>query len=472
MKRGIMIDTQKEFVPMVFEESTIKTAKVKPPNNSPNSTKLSINERYRRLIPYMTFYYANDLATPNTGSVRDIEVEKAELIETGHSDQPREPKKIVYSNRNIPIYQGNRLTQHNIASANPTKVFYQGGGPVYQTPNKVIQNFHPPEYNINDFEQGRVVQKLISKNPSVVYISPGRKPFLNLYSDDTPNIRYYLSEKDQSPKYKLVPYEQTPPVKVPENENVYDMTKKPVPVSVLIPKELTYLKPPRPTRPHYVYEEVNVQQPAHKKQPLIVSENYYEKQLPHLSAPPLIQNGFQPIFNSPKYPHEESRYIINSPEKVVSNSGNQKYRIQSGPVITIDDLRPKFYTNTVEQTTMHPPHTTTLNQVPLASLLNSLQLNKSIPKPITKENVSTSIRTLLQVLNALKAGPQTDVDLPVLSTPKPFVAAKVVKIVSEIEPVIDAHRITEQPQLIGDEGLHDEPYLAHVSPPSQHLDGK
>ncbi|CAB3250671.1 unnamed protein product [Arctia plantaginis] len=465
MKRGLRMDIQKDFVTMAFSESTTKTARVKPTNTSPNSTKLSINERYRRLIPYMTFYYANDLARPNADSVRNIEVQKAELIETGHSE-PREPKKIVYSNRNIPIYEGNRLTQHNIASANPTKVFYQGGVPVYQTPNKVIQNFHPSEYYINDFEPGRVVQKLLSKNPNVVYISPMRKPFLNLYSDDTPNIRYYLSEKDQSPKYRLVPYEQTPPFKIPENEKVYDITKKPV--SVLIPKELTYLKPPRPASPHYVYEEVNVQQPVYKKQPLIVSENYYEKQLPYLSAPPLRQNGFQPIFNSPKYPHEEPRYIITSPEKNIFNSGNQKYRIQPGPVITIDNLRPKFYTNIVEHTTVHPPHMTTSNQVPLASLLNSLQLNKSIPKPITKENVGASIRTLLQVLNALKAVPQNDMELPVLSTPKPFVAAKVVEIVTE--PVIDAQRITEQPELIRDEGLHDEPYLAHVSPPSQHLD--
>lgn len=491
MKGGMMVDMQNGFVPISsnFEESTARAVSVKGKKANTNSTKLSINERYRRLIPYMTFYYANDLATPTTDNVKDVEVEKAEIIEAGgvRPDHQRETKKIVYSNRYIPRYQGNRLTQHNIASANPTKIYYKGGVPVYQTSSKTSPNYNPllQEYKVlvhNDYEPGRVIHKPLSKNP-FGFLSPTRKPFLNFYNDDTPNIRYYLAEKEQSPKYKLVPYEQTPPVKVPENENIYDITKKPVPVPVsgLIPKERIYLKP-RPARPHYIYEEVNSQQPIIRKQPVIVSESYYEKQRPSLAqqsvlvSEPIVESGFKPILNAPQYTKEETVYSTATPETVITEIRPQKHRGPSGPVITIDDLRPKYYQYLVEQTTAKPPRVTTSNSIPLASLLNSLQLNKSIPKPITKENVGSSIRTLLQVLNALKAMPQNNAEAPVLSSPKPFVAPEVTikPFVSEVsgKPVIGVQPATEPPQTVADEDLPEEQYLAHVNVPSQHLDGE
>ncbi|XP_075976052.1 uncharacterized protein LOC142976523 [Anticarsia gemmatalis] len=478
MKGGMMVDMQKGFVPITpsFAASTIKASKIKPKSSSNNSTKLSINERYRRLIPYMTFYYANDLATPAPDTVKEVEVEKAEIIETGGlgHDSQREPKKIIYSNRNIPRYQGNRLTQHNIASANPTKVFYKGGVPLYQT-TKVTPNYNPllSDYNVlvqNDYEPGRVIQKQTPKTINIAYLSPTRKPYLNLYNENTPNIRYYLSEKEQSPKYKLVPYEQTPPVKVPEHETVYEFPRKPapvpVPVSGLLPRDQIYSKP-RPAQPSYFYEE-QAEQPAVRqqhKQPSVVAESYYEKYRPILLPDPIIQSGFKPIIKSPQYTKEEPVYSTVIPETVVSDVRHQSHR---GPVISIDDLRPKYYQYVPAPATTQPPRATSTT-VPLATLLSSLQLNKSIPKPITKDNVGSSIRTLLQVLTALKAVPQhNDVEAPVLSSPKPFVP----KIV-DVTPKPDIEQIqpaTEHPASVSDEDLHDEPYLAHVNPPSQHLD--
>lgn len=478
MLGGMTVDVQDGFVPMEskVEETTVRTTrgKKRKSSNNNNSTKLSINERYRRLIPYMTFYYANDLATPTTDNIKEVEVEKAEIVETGavnHANH-RDSKKIIYSNRNIPRYQGNRLTQHNIASANPTKIYYKSGVPIYQTQGKVSQNYNPllSEYNVlvhNDYDTGRVVHKQIPKSPGLAFISSTRKPYLNLYNEDAPNVRYYLSEK---PKYKLVPYEQTPPVKVSENENVYDITKKPipVPVSVLIPKEQVYLKP-RPTRPHYVYDNVDVQQANIRKQPAIVSESYYEKQRPlHSLAQPVIQSGFRPIFHSPQYSKDTTIYSTSLPQ-VDSNFEHQKPQeahVQSAPM-NYEEFKPQYYQHVVEQTPFKAPQATP-SSIPLATLLNSLQLNKSIPKPITKENVGASIRTLLQVLNVLKAVPQqNNAVAPILSTPKPFVAVKVIA-----KPELEARPDPELEQQVPDEELTAEPYLAPVNPPSQHLDGE
>lgn len=96
MKRGMTIDTQKESVSKQPDVKSLPVKMIKVEHKiNDNSSKLSINERYRRLIPYMTFYYANDLAVPTTDNVKDVEVEKAEIIETGEirDDMQREPKK-------------------------------------------------------------------------------------------------------------------------------------------------------------------------------------------------------------------------------------------------------------------------------------------------------------------------------------------------------------------------------------------
>lgn len=472
---GMMVDVQKGFSPMTEKPQEL-TKSNHGKRKLTNTTKLSINERYRRLIPYMTFYYANDLVTPTTESQnnKNVEVEKAEIIEAKsipHSEQ-RQPKKIVYnSNRNIPLYQGNRLTQYNIASANPTKLLYKEV-PTYASPIKISPNFNPLLSEHFEFE--RFPQKQIVKSPSAPFAPPTRRPYLNLYNsnDDTgSNIRYYIPEKEQAPRYKLVPYEQTPPVKVaPQNENIYNAQKAPTPVPVFIPKEQIYIKP-RPVRPQVYYENVNIPQyTTPRKQPAIVSESYYEKRRPQPAViQPIIESGFKPIVRPALLTTEAPIYKSTIPDTPIPHFESEKQHIVESPQAVPEvNYKPNYYQYVVEQSTYKPPELAPTNTVTLADLLNTLQLNKSIPKPITKENVGASIRTLLQVLNALKAAvPQEVDDVPILSTPKPFLASKVVEV--DADPVIG---VTPTP--IGNEeaDFHDEPYLAPVNPPSQHIDGK
>lgn len=480
MVGGMMVDVQQGFVPMIStarpEEATTKSNYDKSRKASDNnSTKLSINERYRRLIPYMTFYYANDLApTTEAYYTKNVEVEKAEILEGKNIEQhnQRQPKKIVYSQRNIPRYQGNRLTHFNIASANPTKVFYKEGVPTYQSA-RLTPNYNPilSEQNnlAHDYDQGRFVQKHIVKSPSAPFTPSTRQPYLNLYShEDAGNVQYYVSGKDQAPKYKLVPYEQTPPVKVTHNEHFEP--KKLLPVPVLVTKDQVYIKP-RPVRPQYVYDNGNVQQLIPRKQPVVVSENYYEKRRPVPAlVQPVIESGFKPIIThtvttegplyTNKLPATPYPYLEKKPEEQI---------IETAPVAPeVADYRPNYYQYVEERPAYTPAQQEPSQTVSLADLLNSLQLNKSIPKPITRENVGSSIRTLLQVLNALKAmSHENEVETPILSTPTPFVASEVMDEVTAKPLIEDTHA-----SVVDDVDLHEEPYLAPVHTPSQHLDGE
>ncbi|XP_049870648.1 uncharacterized protein LOC126370048 isoform X2 [Pectinophora gossypiella] len=473
---GMMVDVQKGFVPMK-QETTTKSNYEKSRKIIAESSKLSINERYRRLIPYMTFYYANDLSsTTEAYHAKNIEVEKAEIVEQKLLEQQqqnqRQPKKIVYSpHRNIPRYQGNRLTHFNIASANPTKVYYKEV-PVYQNSPKVSPNYNPLSsgYVISndDYDQGRFVHKPIVKSPSVPFTTTTRKPYLNLYNDESSGgVQYYLADKEQPPKYKLVPYEQTPPVKVPQNDNVY-VTKKPFPVPVLIQKEPVYIKQ-RPARPQYVYDNVNVQQLVPRKQPVVVSESYYDNRRPPVTlsqpiAQPVVESGFKPIV-SPVVTTQAPIYTTElSPSPIPQYETEKPTPIEAAPVTPESGYRPNYYQYVVDQPTYNQEPYEPSNSVTLSDLLNSLQLNKSIPKPITRENVGSSIRTLLQVLNALKAMQQNEIETPVLSTPKPFVAVEPVDVTPKQQ--IEATPVPA----IDDADLHEEPYLAHVNTPSQHLD--
>ncbi|XP_063827508.1 titin [Ostrinia nubilalis] len=475
---GMMVDVQKGFSPMVPKTVEPTKTTIGKRKLSTNSTKLSINERYRRLIPYMTFYYANDLVTPTTeGHAKNVEVEKAEIIEA-KTIEHRQPKKIVYSsNRNIPLYQGNRLTQYNIASANPTKLLYKEI-PVYQNPPKNTQNYNPllSEHRLvtanENFEFDRFPQKQIVKSPSAPFSLPTRRPYTSSFNnnDDSGNIRYYYTEKEHTPKYKLVPYEQTPPVKVhPHNEqHVYTPPKSPTPVPVMLPKEQVYIKP-RPVRPQYFYD---VQQStAPRKQPSIVSESYYERRPPQAPvAQPIIESGFKPIV-SHVITTEVPVYTSSLPEESIRHFESEKQQtvqvVEAPPAVPdVSDYKQNYYQYVVDQPTYKPQEHVPPNTVTLSDLLNSLQLNKSIPKPITKENVGASIRTLIQVLNALRAAaPQEDFDDIVQSTPKPFIPPN--KVLELTKPIVD---VTPAPVVNDDADFHEESYLAPVNPPSQHID--
>lgn len=485
MLGGMMVDVHDGFVPMALkEETTTNVVTTNKSNNDKsralaNSTKLSINERYRRLIPYMTFYYANDIPTTDAYNSKNIEVEKVEIVETKtiQSNQ-RQPHKIIYApQRNIPRYQGNRLTHFNIASANPTKVYYKNDVPVYQSAVKITPNYNPLiRDGLSNHDHHRFIQKQVLKVPSVPFTTT-RKPYLNLYSnEDARNFQYYVAEKNHVPKYKLVPYEQTPVKVVPQTE-IYESTK-PLSVPVIIPKEPVYLET-KPARPQYVYDNVNVQQIVPRKQPVVVSESYYEKRRPVSAllqpiAQPMVESGFKPIV-SPAITTEATIYTTSlptpNPQFVSEKPSVQIVK----PIVPETNFRPNYYQYVVEQplykTEQYVESVPAKATVNLGDLLNSLQLNKSIPKPITQENVGSSIRTLLQVLNALKAmSNQNDVETPLLSTPKPFIPREEVVKMSP-KSVIE---ITPAPVLSAPipSDLQNEPHLAQVNTPSQHLDGE
>ncbi|KAM3967120.1 uncharacterized protein ACR2FA_011971 [Aphomia sociella] len=498
MLGGMMVDVKKGLAPVTpkSREKVLITNYDKSRRLNNNSTKLSINERYRRLIPYMTFYYANDLVLPTTEAynTKDVEVQKAEIIEATTIGVPneRQPKKIVFSShRNIPRYQGNRLTQYNIASANPTKNFYKD--PTNQNIVRVIPNNNPllirhPIISGNDHNYESFEQKQIIKVPSVPFTTPNRSPYVNPYNNgETPNIRYYLDEKEQSPKFKLVPYEQTPPVTViPQIDNYYNAFKKPVPVLGI--RNQVYIKP-KPIRPQYYYDNSNIQQTTARKQPApAIFENYYDKRPTHPAlVQPIIETGFKPIASPALISTEVPIYTSMSTETSLPYYGSEIRPTTQPPLITStvrpDTAHPKsnYLEYSVEdvklsseQATFKPileqpiykdgPYASS-NTVTLGDLINSLQLNKSIPKPITRENVGSSIRTLLQVLNALRAAPiQNDVELSALSTPKPFVTTELAVEMTE-KPFI------EKSTPILDEGdYHEEEYLPPVKTPSQHID--
>lgn len=486
MLGGMMVDIHKGFVPMALKQET--TTNVVTTNKSNydksrtlvNSTQLSINERYRRLIPYMTFYYANDIPTTEAYNSKNVEVEKVELVEAKSvQSNPRQPHKIVYApQRNIPRYQGNRLTHFNIASANPTKVYYKNDVPVYKTAVKITPNYNPliRDGSLNH-DHLRFVQKQVLKAPSVPFTTT-RKPYLNLYSnEDAGNFQFYVAEKPQVPKFKLVPYEQSS-VKIVPQTKIYESTK-PISVPVLIPKEPVYLKT-TPSRPQYLYDNVNAHQQVPRKQPVVVSESYYEKRRPASAfvqpiPQPMVESGFKPIV-SPAITTEATIYSTTLPP-LISQFVTEKPNVPIvEPIAPERNFRPNYYKYVVEQpvykTEQYVEPVSAKATVNLGDLLNSLQLNKSIPKPITQENVGSSIRTLLQVLHALKAmSNQNDVEIPFLSTPKPFVAPEEVVEMSP-KTVI---KVTPAPVLaspIPYADLQNEPHLAQVNMPSQHLDGK
>ncbi|XP_050348990.1 uncharacterized protein LOC126772640 [Nymphalis io] len=466
---GMIADTHKRNTETIIRNEAPQKNNIKPNIFlKANSSKLAINERYRRLIPYMTFYYANDLVTPTTETYNknNVEVEQAKIVEAGTITPNERQPKIIYTkqrhNSNIPRYQGNRLTQFNIASSNPTKLFYKDSlGPFhYQNPPKMshAHNPHLLEHNVydnRDITYDRFIPKQI-KAPSTPFKAPTRNPYLSLYQNDDylPNVQYFSSDEGGSPTYKLIPYEQTPPVKTP---NIVS-TKQQYSFPALTQKESIYIKP-RPSlhpQPFYTSQQVHARKP-----PTTISEIYYERR-PQVTklVEPVIESGFRPIVNSvstTETPIYTSTQQDSSAFHHLKNEKQQEFHGDETIQIAPEDstTQPQYV---IEQS----QYKQTQNSVTLAELLNSLQINKSIPKPITRENISASIRTLLQVLNTLKANNKpNEMEPVVVSSPKPFEnSEKSVK----IKPSIISST-TSAPQ-----DLYEEPYLAPIDVPSQHLD--
>lgn len=475
MAGGARVDLQKGFVPSRIKNEGSNVRK-NIDKNKPlrvNSTKLAINERYRRLIPYMTFYYANDLVPPTTEAYNknNVEVEKAQIVEAGtiQPQMQRGPKVVYSTNRhqNIPRYQGNRLTHFNIASANPTKIFYskEGYPIVVQNVPKLTHNYNPLilDHNVEHDSRRYVVKE--HKIPNVQYTTP-RKPYINVHhNEENGNAQYYYPERDDI-KYKLVPYDQTPPIKNSPQIEYDNAPKKFYNIPSVDPNESVYIKP-RP-HPQYHFDEIKTEHGKNRKPPVTISEVYYEKQNPlPVVSEPVIETGFKPIISQTTQTSNPVAYtqsLSASDPNHYDVEKQQELQIESGPALEDND-KSQYEQFVIEQPT-YKPQPETSNAITIADLLNSLQLNKSIPKPITKENVGSSIRILLQALNDLKGKlQQSEVDSPVLSSPTPFEAPK--PLVTTVKPIIH----TTSAPAIEESGLSEEAYLAEVENPSQHLDG-
>ncbi|XP_023934918.1 uncharacterized protein LOC112043642 [Bicyclus anynana] len=465
MLGGMVIDAQrKPLTDSSKPEVIVSRRKLKD-----NSSILGINERYRRLIPYMTFYYANDLVTPTTEAqnTKNIEVEKAEIIEAG-SMRPhdREPRVIYTSQslKNIPRYHGNRLTPINIASSYPTKLYYKDvPAPNHNSPKNpgyhALPGYSQGGLNNREIVFDRYVPSQI-KAPSTPFTST-RKPYLEFHENaEHSNFQYYSPEQVESQRYKLVPYEQTPPVNVITANKLHSQP-------AIVSKDPIYIRPRPNIHPQHlvVYDNSYTQQLKIRKPPVTVSEVYYERRPASVPVQPIIEKGFKPIVNShiltteaPVYYKSTSKPFLN-----VIKEQNQDLPIVEPQTLAPDEnkYRQEYVIEPV-YTSAKPIQYASPDSVSLAELLNSLQINKSIPKPITRENIGASIRTLLQVLSTLNAqSQQNEVEATVLSSPKPFEAPEVL-LQSTPAPLV-----TTTPK---QSDFHEEPYLAPIHTPSQHLD--
>ncbi|XP_034828423.1 uncharacterized protein [Maniola hyperantus] len=468
MLGGMVIDTQRRSLTDSSKPEVLISSKA-------NSTILEINERYRRLIPYMTFYYANDLVVPTTEAHKtNVEVEKAEIIEAGTVTPNGREAKVIYSPRykNIPRYHGNRLTPINIASAHPTKLYYKEVPAVYHnSPKSPTYHSSSPEYtlqsglNHRDIVYDRYVPTQI-KAPSTPFAASTRKPYLDFRENaEQSNYQYYSPDQAEAPRYKLVPYEQTP-VKMGNIEHTQQQYNPPA----FPPKQPIYVKPRPSLRPQQftIYDNPYTQQLKTKKPPTTISEIYYERRPGSVPVQPVVENGFRPIVNLQILTTEAPSYTTTPKGEQFPNYVNDKN--QESPIVEAGTFAPnenyyrQEYVGEPVYTSGKPEQHMSPDSVSLADLLNSLQINKSIPKPITRENVGASIRTLLQVLSSLNAqAQQNEIETAALSSPKPFQAPEVL-VQSTPSPVLTT---TSKPQHVD---FKEEPYLAPIHTPSQHLD--
>ncbi|GBP05548.1 hypothetical protein EVAR_3041_1 [Eumeta japonica] len=398
MMGGMMLDMEKERnshhtkLPIGITRNSQDKSRTRRLNH----TMLSLNERYRRLIPYMTFYYANDgIVTTTADPINEIEIEKF--------------------------------------------------------PPGQIRFPEQPDIRIQD---------------TPLYIPP-RPPLVNLYeSDDNPNVRYYYSEKDPIDTFKLIPYEQTPVQVVTENINLYNGPKHIQNIPNVSPTEQVYLKP-RPNRPQHLYDLVPERQPFIKKPVLTVSDDYYNRPQPakfELKTAPVVETGFKPIVPQIPVQTTESTFLSTTTLRPVFEDDHPVLleTVTVAPEIPISYKVPNYYQYVVD----NPQNTeVSRDSSTLSEILSILQKSKSLPKPVTRENLGSSIRTLLQVLSELKAAPYSEAELPVLSTAKPFAAPPTPAVEASTKPATEVASNEEHRQ-----EFHKEPYLATVNPPSQHLD--
>ncbi|XP_077288017.1 uncharacterized protein LOC143912600 [Arctopsyche grandis] len=409
-----------------------------------NSTQLPVNERYRRLIPYMTFYLANDFSSPQN----DAFISKVQLQKVAVVPQPQNGKSTIQYNE-IPRYQGNRLSQFNIASAYP---------------NKIIQDYLPNENNNFALNQSPLrseakyapIQSIMRAPPKQTNIFDFQRPIpvpvkasADIFNTgDLSHLNYYSNPlKESQQQYKLIPYEQTPPVHVPDfdsNDDYYipltGDNKKSVAIPVAVAPE--YYKQTNAEKYDSLYKfsvspQVEVVSNGVQSQSEDEENNLLKKyalKKPSEIVIPTTETGFKPIFptsilttSGPKYTyitpepyHLPQSSYLSSPEAFTTRKPTLYYKTRPTKIPTSTQTTEG---NSSPYINYGPSSGDQFEQNNLAKILKSLQKSNSLPQTITAENIGSSIKALVQILNSLKER-QRYVDSstirPILSTPVPF----------------------------------------------------
>lgn len=439
-----------------------------------NNTKLPVNERYRRLIPYMTFYLANDFNNPQT--------------EYAQKEQPRvtvpSNGKLATSHYNsIPRYQGNRLSQFNIASAYPNKILQD------YYPQKQISNNNNNKYNQNQqyYSQNHQapMQGIMQPPPKQNYqynyqpipVPVKYNPLTYYKSTEAPQaqVQYYVNPDAARPKpqqFKLVPYEQTPPLQIPDpinnddyfvpKVNPYTIKSVQVPVQEKNNYQQQYYQQPISNEEYYNRNEQKEQNEVYSFSPAIEEQsgrnsqnnqnnqvvyqpvkNYSFKKPSNNFVNPITESGFKPMVNKGISTQQPKLVYVTSTSKPytpveIDNQYYDDYDVSTQrPKVQYKarpTKRPVAYTEYPEEYADVSPNLNyesqkqdTYEENNLAKILKTLQNSHSLPQTLTTDNIDSSIKTLVQILNNLKNNPNyvSSTPAPAISSPRPFkVAAK------------------------------------------------
>lgn len=427
------------FVPINPSRYQQRTSgKYSPKLNYLNSTQLPVNERYRRLIPYMTFYLANDFSSPqNDAFISKAQLQKVAVV-------PQNGKLLPNQYSEIPRYQGNRLSQFNIASAFPNKIIQDYLPELQQNNVKYLQTQVPVKFN-NIQSIMRAPPKQVNQNydfqrPIPVPVKVSSDIF---NTGEIPHLQYY-SNPISEPQYKLVPYEQTPPVQVPEfgsNDDYFvpyiSNNKKPIPVPVSVSSG-------RNEEKHDLYK-FTVSPQIEIVSNGVKTQNDYDYKLlkKYVFKKPYeitTDTGFKPIIPTTT---AEPKYTYQTPKEVLTQSKPESFTTRK-PQITHFKPHPSKISltdDTPAPINYGPSSGDQFEQNNLAKILNSLQKSNSLPQTITADNIDSSIKALVQILNSLKES-QKYIDSssirPILSTPVPFKTTP--------KPMSNAHANTAVPR--------------------------
>lgn len=386
------------------------------------------NERQRRLIPYMTFYLANNYNQPQQQHQQHQQHQQQQQLQ-----QPRYqfvPQKVrvqpIYHNKYIIANYEPKYTEPPPRIIVRTKQQYtpfleSNKLPGHFTPmlrNPIIQQVNTQQYQpqvVNEPNFSTIFDKLLhlkqlqNKLPQYTPVPQYQTPKLNIaaqyYTNDYGTIRpptKYIpvddyQQEDEEQNYKPEPVYHKP-------EPVYhkpELSYKPEPAYKPIPSHVKTII--------HTYTPANIEIPHGNKNEQydnFESLKVYNQITPHkvpvknvqiISTP---ENNYKQIVVIPEktLPVPEKNYETYILRPVQKPEPNNKpfqpiyHPIQLG---NLPKLIPKV-------TTPLPIYQPTENPNSLSVILKQLQDSNTLPHTLTPDNIDNSIKTLVHILNTLK----------------------------------------------------------------------